>query len=62
MGTVGAKLSNPSYIYAHRSALNDVTSGSNAEFMDCGGDYLCTGLPGYDAPSGLGTPHGGTAF
>lgn len=62
MGTVGAKLSDASYIYAHRRSLYDVTGGSNAGFMDCGGDYLCTGLPGYDAPSGLGTPHGGTAF
>jgi subtilase family serine protease len=62
MGTVGAKLSNASYIYAHRNSLYDVTGGSNALYMDCGDDYLCTGLPGYDAPSGLGTPHGRTAF
>jgi len=53
-----AKLSNASYIYAHRSAVYDVVGGSNAIYMDCGGDYLCTGLPGYDAPSGVGTPHG----
>jgi subtilase family serine protease len=62
MGTVGAKLSNASYIYAHRNSLYDVTGGSNALYLDCGDDYLCTGLPGYDAPSGLGTPHGRTAF
>jgi len=49
-------------IYAHRSALYDVVGGSNAGDMDCGGDYLCTGLPGYDAPTGLGTPNGNTAF
>ena len=24
----------------------------------CGHDDLCTGLPGYDAPTGLGTPNG----
>ena len=24
----------------------------------CGGDYLCTGLKGYDAPLGLGSPKG----
>jgi hypothetical protein len=41
------------------SAYNDVVGGSNGF---CGGDYLCTGLPGYDAPSGLGTPHGLAAF
>lgn len=42
-------------IYARRSALNDVVGGSNGY---CGGDYLCTGKVGYDAPSGLGTPRG----
>ena len=24
----------------------------------CGGDYLCTGKKGYDAPTGLGSPRG----
>jgi hypothetical protein len=41
------------------SAFYDVVGGSNGF---CGGDYLCTGLPGYDAPTGLGTPHGLAAF
>jgi hypothetical protein len=27
-----------------------------------GGDCLCTGLPGYDGPTGLGTPNGSGAF
>jgi len=27
--------------------------------MDCGGDYLCTGLPGYDARP-VWTPNGNT--
>ncbi|MER6071149.1 S53 family peptidase [Streptomyces sp. NPDC001817] len=48
-----------SFPYAHTSALNDVTSGSNGS---CGGSYLCTGGTGYDGPSGLGTPNGATAF
>ena len=47
----------PGYVYAHASALNDVTKGSNANW-DCGGDYLCTAGKGYDAPTGLGTPNG----
>ena len=46
---------NASGIYAHRSKLNDVVGGSNGY---CGGDYLCTGKVGYDAPSGVGTPNG----
>jgi hypothetical protein len=48
-----------SYPYAHTGSLNDVTSGSNGS---CGGTYLCTGAPGYDGPSGLGTPNGTGAF
>jgi hypothetical protein len=47
------------YPYAHRTALNDVTSGSNGS---CGGTYLCAGRAGYDGPSGLGTPNTAAAF
>ncbi len=45
--------------YAHAGSLHDVTSGSNGS---CGGSYLCTAKPGYDGPTGLGTPNGLTAF
>jgi subtilase family serine protease len=45
--------------YRHKTALFDVTSGSNGS---CGGTYLCTAVAGYDGPTGLGTPNGGTAF
>jgi hypothetical protein len=48
-----------SYPYGATSALNDVTSGSNGA---CGGSYLCTARPGYDGPTGLGTPSGVSAF
>jgi subtilase family serine protease len=48
-----------SYPYAHASSLHDVTSGSNGS---CGGSYLCTGVVGYDGPTGNGTPNGTTAF
>jgi hypothetical protein len=41
--------------YSRRGTLRDVVGGSNGY---CGGDYLCTGLPGYDGPTGLGTPKG----
>ena len=40
---------------AHRSGLKDVTGGSNGF---CGHDYLCTGVKGYDGPTGLGSPRG----
>lgn len=48
-----------SYPYSHTSSLNDVTSGSNGS---CGGSYLCTAGPGYDGPTGLGTPNGTGGF
>jgi subtilase family serine protease len=43
-----------SYPYAHPSWFNDVTSGGNGS---CG-TYLCTGVVGYDGPTGIGTPAG----
>jgi subtilase family serine protease len=45
--------------YANPGALNDVTSGSDGS---CSPSYLCTAGPGYDGPTGLGTPNGATAF
>jgi hypothetical protein len=48
-------LGGPSGIYARRGGLSDVVGGSNGF---CGDDYLCTSLPGYDGPTGLGTPDG----
>jgi subtilase family serine protease len=39
-------------------ALHDVTNGSNGS---CG-SYLCNAGPGYDGPTGVGTPNGVTAF
>ncbi|GAC1447000.1 MAG: peptidase S8 [Ktedonobacterales bacterium] len=48
-----------SYSYSHTSSLFDVTSGSNGS---CGGSYLCTGVVGYDGPTGNGTPDGTGGF
>jgi subtilase family serine protease len=55
----GATIATPNYPYSHTSGLFDVTSGSNGS---CGGTYLCTAVPGYDGPTGLGTPNGTSAF
>ncbi|HWG24830.1 S53 family peptidase [Actinospica sp.] len=52
-------IGNGSYPYSHRSALNDVTSGSTST---CSPAYLCTAETGYDGPTGLGTPNGTGAF
>jgi hypothetical protein len=49
----------PGYPYAHAGSLNDVTAGSNGT---CSPPYLCTAGPGYDGPTGLGTPNGIGAF
>jgi N-acetylneuraminic acid mutarotase len=51
-----------SYLYAHRSALNHVTSGSNSPTGCAPYKYLCTAGPGYNGPAGLGTPEGVAAF
>jgi subtilase family serine protease len=55
----GATINNASFEYSHTSALYDVTTGKNGT---CGSSYLCTAKVGYDGPTGLGTPHGLTAF
>jgi subtilase family serine protease len=43
------------FAYAHPSLFNDIVSGTNGS---CGGTYLCTGAPGYDGPTGVGSPNG----
>lgn len=48
-------LGNAAFLYARKSQFRDVVGGSNGS---CGRDYLCTAVRGYDAPTGLGTPHG----
>lgn len=45
--------------YTNKSHLFDVLKGSNGF---CGGSYLCTAMPGYDGPTGNGTPNGTAAF
>jgi len=45
--------------YTSGASLFDVTSGSNGT---CNGLYLCTGVSGYDGPTGNGTPKGTGAF
>lgn len=45
--------------YQHPDQFNDVIGGSNTTgLFSCGGDYICTAVPGYDGPTGLGTPNG----
>ena len=44
---------------ALKKELHDITSGSDGS---CGGSYLCTGVKGYDGPTGWGSPNGIKAF
>jgi len=47
------------YTWGQKSSLNDVTSGSNGT---CTTSSWCTAVPGWDGPTGLGTPQGVGAF
>jgi len=58
-GVTGHTPNGADSIYAHVGSLNDVTSGTNGS---CGGTYFCTAQPGYDGPTGNGTPNGTGAF
>jgi hypothetical protein len=51
------------YLYGDTADLNDVTGGNNdVTYHNCTVTYLCNGVPGYDGPTGLGTPKGTRAF
>jgi hypothetical protein len=48
-----------SILYAHPGALNDITTGRNGS---CSPALLCSSAPGWDGPTGLGSPNGIAAF
>ncbi|MHB8416751.1 MAG: S53 family peptidase [Myxococcales bacterium] len=50
----GHAVAGPAFSYANASAFNDVTTGSNGS---CG-NVLCNAGPGWDGPTGNGTPIG----
>jgi hypothetical protein len=56
------KFPNASAFYTDHSALFDVVGGNNITGMDCGGDYQCNAVSGYDGPTGWGTPNGLSGF
>jgi subtilase family serine protease len=51
----GATLTGAASIYAHADALFAVTTGSNGT---CSVAVMCNAGPGYDGPTGMGTPNG----
>jgi subtilase family serine protease len=54
-----ATLKYASHGYSHTTDLYDITQGANG---NCSPAYLCHGEPGYDGPTGNGTPNGVGAF
>jgi hypothetical protein len=46
------------FVYRHAGAFEDVTEGSNDEGGMCKDAVLCTAGPGWDGPTGVGTPDG----
>jgi hypothetical protein len=56
----GAQQRYASNLYQDPSHLFDVTTGANGD--NCSSTYLCTAVPGYDGPTGLGTPDGTGSF
>jgi subtilase family serine protease len=59
IGAAGAGGMKPDALYGHPGDFNDVVAGSNGF---CRRNYICTGLPGYDGPTGWGTPKGLAPF
>ncbi|HWA92737.1 MAG TPA: hypothetical protein VG889_22075 [Rhizomicrobium sp.] len=59
-GANGGTVTYGKTIYDHPEALFDVTSGIDVHCNPV--SYLCQSGPGYDGPTGLGTPNGIAAF
>jgi hypothetical protein len=59
IGAAGAGGIKPDALYGHAVDFNDVVAGSNGF---CQGSYICTGVAGYDGPTGWGTPKGLAPF
>ena len=59
IGSVGTPGVTPQLLYSHAGDFNDVVGGSNGF---CQHSYICTSVPGYDGPTGLGSPNGVSAF
>ena len=59
IGAAGAGGMKAGALYGHPGDFNDVVAGSNGF---CQGNYICTAVPGYDGPTGWGTPKGLSPF
>lgn len=56
VAAAGAGGLEPGALYDEPRAYHDVARGGNGAFQTCRTSYLCNAKPGYDAPTGWGTP------
>ena len=65
-GNTQAIGSAPQWVWQHggTTAFNDIVTGSNSVYFQCPQSmlYICTAGPGYDGPTGWGTPNGLSGF
>jgi subtilase family serine protease len=59
IGNAGAGGIKPADLYGEPDSFNDIVAGSNGS---CQGSYMCTGVVGYDGPTGWGSPKGIAPF
>jgi hypothetical protein len=58
LGITGGSFA-PAWLYAHQAKFWDVTSGGPVQSCPGGSpEYFCNAVPGYDGPTGVGTPYG----
>lgn len=55
----GSANSLPYALANYTSNMHDISTGSNGS---CSVPYFCSGISGYDGPTGLGSPNGASAF
>jgi len=60
-GTPGVSNDPAEYPYEYSAGLTDITSGTNTSGT-CSPTYMCTAGPGYDGPTGMGSPANTAAF
>jgi subtilase family serine protease len=59
VGVAAATSNDLGLVYANMGAFNDVTSGSDDQQGLCpAADVMCTAGPGWDGPTGVGSPNG----
>lgn len=58
LGVTAQISSDLGFLYENIAAFNDVTTGTNDNGHDCTNHVMCNAGPGWDGPTGVGTPNG----